>query len=144
MARPSNKIPQWKLIFRLLSNMIKSIRPSYYQVLNLPQNNAKKTRTGHTYFEQYCGFHPIVSYIEDINPAPGQKSRTCEILRYKPLCLCVKKSFSMLKSFKNFIMINIQSLKVISQEAKFYGIVNISRPSQTANLSKFFLNFFQY
>ena len=32
-------------------------------------NNAKNTRTGHISFELNCGYHPIVSFREDINSA---------------------------------------------------------------------------
>ena len=41
-------------------------------------NNAKNTSTGYTSFELNCGFHPRVSYKEDIDP--GSKSKTADQL----------------------------------------------------------------
>ena len=31
-------------------------------------NNAKNASTGHTFFELNCGYHPRVSFKEDVNP----------------------------------------------------------------------------
>ncbi len=36
-------------------------------------NNAKNASTGHTLFEFNCGYHPRVSFKEDVNP----RSRSC-------------------------------------------------------------------
>ncbi len=36
-------------------------------------NNTKNTSTGHTSFELNCGFHPHVSYEEDIDPRSKSK-----------------------------------------------------------------------
>ena len=41
-----------------------------------PWNNAKNASTGYTSFELNCGYHPRVSYDEDLNPC--SKSRTAE------------------------------------------------------------------
>ena len=41
-------------------------------------NNAKKTSTGHTPFKLNCGYHPCVSYEEDLDPR--SKSKTAEEL----------------------------------------------------------------
>ena len=37
-------------------------------------NNAKNTSTGHTVFELNCGYHPRVSYEEDVDPRSQSKS----------------------------------------------------------------------
>ena len=37
-------------------------------------NNAKNANIGHTSFELNCGYHPYVSYEEDLDPC--SKSRT--------------------------------------------------------------------
>ena len=41
-------------------------------------NNAKNASTGHTSFELNCGYHPRVSYEEDLDPR--SKSKTAEEL----------------------------------------------------------------
>ena len=41
-------------------------------------NNAKNASTGHTPFELNCGYHPRVSYKEDLDPC--SKSKTAEEL----------------------------------------------------------------
>ena len=41
-------------------------------------NNAKNASTGHTFFEFNCGYHPCVSYKEDLDPR--SKSKTAEEL----------------------------------------------------------------
>ena len=37
-------------------------------------NNAKNASTGHTPFELNCGYHPRMSYEEDVNPRSQSKS----------------------------------------------------------------------
>ena len=37
-------------------------------------NNAKNASTGHTPFELNCGFHPRISYKEDIDPRSQSRS----------------------------------------------------------------------
>ncbi len=37
-------------------------------------NNAKNTSTGYTPFELNCGFHPRVSYKENVNPHSKSKA----------------------------------------------------------------------
>ena len=37
-------------------------------------NNAKNASTGHTPFELNCGYHPRMSYKEDVNPRSQSKS----------------------------------------------------------------------
>ena len=37
-------------------------------------NNAKNASTGYTPFELNCGYHPCVSYEEDVNPRSKSKS----------------------------------------------------------------------
>ena len=37
-------------------------------------NNAKNASTGHTPFELNCGFHPRMSYEEDVDPRSQSKS----------------------------------------------------------------------
>ncbi len=37
-------------------------------------NNAKNASTGHTYFELNCGYHPRVSFEEDVNPRSRSRS----------------------------------------------------------------------
>ena len=37
-------------------------------------NNAKNASTGYTLFELNCGYHPRVSYEEDIDPCSKSKS----------------------------------------------------------------------
>ena len=37
-------------------------------------NNAKNASTGHTPFKLNCGYHPRMSYKEDINPHSQSKS----------------------------------------------------------------------
>ena len=44
-------------------------------------NNAKNASTGHTPFELNCGYHPCVSYEEDLDPR--SKSKTAEELSSK-------------------------------------------------------------
>ena len=44
-------------------------------------NNAKNTSTGHTSFELNCGYHPRVSYEEDLDPC--LKSKIAEKLSFK-------------------------------------------------------------
>ena len=44
-------------------------------------NNAKNASTGYTPFELNCGYHPRVSYEEDLDPR--SKSRTAEELSSK-------------------------------------------------------------
>ena len=39
-------------------------------------NNAKNASTGHTLFEFNCGYHPQISYEEDLDPR--SKSKTAE------------------------------------------------------------------
>ena len=44
-------------------------------------NNAKNTSTGHTFFKLNCGYHPCVSYKEDLDPR--LKSKVAEELSFK-------------------------------------------------------------
>ena len=44
-------------------------------------NNAKNASTDHTLFELNCGYHPWVSYKEDLDP--HSKSKTAEELSFK-------------------------------------------------------------
>ena len=44
-------------------------------------NNAKNASTGYTPFELNCGFHPKVSYKEDVDPC--SKSKTADQLATK-------------------------------------------------------------
>ena len=37
-------------------------------------NNAKNTSTSHTSFELNCGYHPCVSYKENVDPCSKSKS----------------------------------------------------------------------
>ncbi len=37
-------------------------------------NNAKNASTGHTLFELNCGYHPKVSFKEDIDPRSRSRS----------------------------------------------------------------------
>ncbi len=37
-------------------------------------NNAKNASTGHTPFELNCGYHPRVSFEEDVDPRSGSRS----------------------------------------------------------------------
>ena len=37
-------------------------------------NNAKNASTGHTLFELNCGYHPRMSYEEDVDPHSQSKS----------------------------------------------------------------------
>ena len=44
-------------------------------------NNAKNASTGHTLFKLNCGYHPCVSYKEDLDPR--SKSKTAEKLSFE-------------------------------------------------------------
>ena len=55
-------------------------------------NNPKNASTGHTLSKLNCGFHPQVSYKEDINPRSQSKSVDELTTEFKKLMIVCKKN----------------------------------------------------
>ena len=59
---------------RTLVNFEQNDWAKVLQIAEFAYNNTKNTSTGHTLFELNCGYHPWVSYEENINPRSKSKS----------------------------------------------------------------------
>ena len=55
-------------------------------------NNAKNASIGHTPFELNCGYHPRMSYEEDVNPRSHSKSADKLLAELRELMIVCQKS----------------------------------------------------
>ena len=85
-------------------------------------NNAKITSTSHTPFELNCGYHPWVSYEEDINPRSKSKS--------------ADKLLTKLQELINVCWKNIQHAHELQKQAYDKGV----KPSSYTPGDKVWLN----
>ena len=103
-------------------------------------NNAKNASTGHTFFKLNCGYHPCVSYEEDINYRSRSKSAnklSTELWELMTLCRknlhhaqeLPKRAYNKavkLKSYALYDKVWLNSKYIKTQrngylEAKFFG-----------------------
>ena len=64
-------------------------------------NNAKNASTGHTPFELNCGFHPRMSYEEDVNPRSQSKLADELSAELRELMIICQKNFHHAQELQN-------------------------------------------
>ena len=67
-----------KAYLRAFVNFEQNDRARLFLITEFAYNNAKNASNGHTLFKLNCGYHPCVSYEEDLDPR--SKSKTVEEL----------------------------------------------------------------
>ena len=63
-------------------------------------NNAKNVSSGYTLFELNCGYHPQMSYKEDVDPRFKSKSANKLSTKLKELMIVCRKTFHHAKEFQ--------------------------------------------
>ena len=64
-------------------------------------NNAKNASTGHTPFELNCGFHPRMSYEEDVDPRSQSKSADKLLAELRELMIVCRENLHHAQELQN-------------------------------------------
>ena len=107
-------------------------------------NNTKNASIGHTPFELNCGYHPCISYEEDLDPRSNWEWRKNYPPSSKSWWPCANRTSTTPKNFKSKSTIKISSPKTTPPAKKSDWVASTSKPSGIVSWKPNFLVFFEY
>ena len=103
-------------------------------------NNAKNASTGHTPFELNCGYHPRISYDNNVDPCSKSKSADDLLAELRELIIVCRENLHHAQELQKRAHNKGVKPRSYPLVIKFDGTANISRPNGTGSWRQSFLD----